>query len=386
MESTENCARPILPWSDSSIDLAIEQYAPAQDSVEAGFFQSATWLRNYVGLWPQTARYGVIHEPLVFLSCAPKISKFGVKYRSIGYNELLAPEYETIQVEENGFYFEQLHSFAADFEILASSLLRRPDWDELSLSALNETQASVVAAAATKHRLLCSKIKETDTYWVDLGEVRTRHSGDFLGAISANSRYQLRKSKRVAESTLGPLNLEVAKTVPQALAWLSALGALHQKRWGFDNPLEGFNNPRFVAFHDQMVKACHQSGEVELIRLSAGEHVLAYLFNYVHKGRVFFTMSGIDYDHPAAIRPGMLAHWCAIEHHLKRGSLVYDFLKGTNRYKDSLSTHRGKILSITLRRRSIHFLVEHVLRKSKHRIESFQVSAKDSWRTRSVGG
>jgi CelD/BcsL family acetyltransferase involved in cellulose biosynthesis len=76
-------------------------------------------------------------------------------------------------------------------------------------------------------------------------------------------------------------------------------------------------------------------------------------------------MSGINYQLEPNLRPGMLAHWMAIEASLATGKRSYDFLAGDARYKRSLSTAEDKVLWLVLQRPRLKLQVETWVRKAK---------------------
>ena len=118
-----------------------------------------------------------------------------------------------------------------------------------------------------------------------------------------------------------------------------------------DDPYSsGFDNPSFVEFHRRLIELAFPTGGIQYLRLTAGETVLAYLYNFVSDGHVQFYLSGIDYGIDPSTKPGMLAHWLAIEHNLAAGRRIYDFLAGDARYKRSLSTGGDRTLWLVLQR------------------------------------
>jgi CelD/BcsL family acetyltransferase involved in cellulose biosynthesis len=80
------------------------------------------------------------------------------------------------------------------------------------------------------------------------------------------------------------------------------------------------------------------AGEVDLLRITAGSSTVGYLYNFIHRGRVYAYQSGFDYAGAGAHeKPGLTCHRLAIEHYLSEGMDSYDFLAGEDRYKASLA-------------------------------------------------
>jgi CelD/BcsL family acetyltransferase involved in cellulose biosynthesis len=171
---------------------------------------------------------------------------------------------------------------------------------------------------------------------VDLAAIRAT-GGDYLAALSANARQQIRRSLRAAAAH-GDLRLDRAGTVPEAQAWLADLIAMHEATWRRRDRPGAFASPFLRRFHRGLVAQGVPRGEVDILRASAGGLVLGYLYNLRRGGWVCAYQAGWA---PAGTRrddrPGILCHVLAIEAALRDGARCYDFLAGEARYKRSLA-------------------------------------------------
>jgi CelD/BcsL family acetyltransferase involved in cellulose biosynthesis len=165
-----------------------------------------------------------------------------------------------------------------------------------------------------------------------------RANGDPLAHLSANTRQQVRRSlRRFAEE--GPVVLTAATGTAEAAAWLEALIGLHQRSWQARGRPGAFADPFMRRFHQALVARAMEAGELDLLRLTAGERVLGYLYNLRRDGHVCAYQSGFAAEAADAQRkPGLVAHLLAIGQAAARGDTVYDFLAGEARYKSSLAT------------------------------------------------
>jgi len=165
-----------------------------------------------------------------------------------------------------------------------------------------------------------------------------REAGDPLAHLSANTRQQVRRSlRRFAES--GPVGLAAAGSAAEAAAWLEALIGLHQRSWQARGRPGAFADPFMRRFHAALVARAMAQGELDLLRLTAGDRVLGYLYNLRRDGHVCAYQSGFAAEAADAQRkPGLVAHLLAIGQAAARGDAVYDFLAGEARYKSSLAT------------------------------------------------
>jgi len=189
--------------------------------------------------------------------------------------------------------------------------------------------------------------QERQAPFVDLDAVRAA-GGDWLPMLSANTRYQLRRSaRRYAER--GPLALARAKTSVEALAWLDALVALHGKTWRARGLPGAFATPYLLRFHQALVLRALARDELDLLRITAGGEVVGYLYNFRMHGRVYAYQSGLDHASAGPHeKPGLTCHAMAIERALREGERIYDFLGGADRYKVSFASACAPLLWVEM--------------------------------------
>jgi len=178
--------------------------------------------------------------------------------------------------------------------------------------------------------------QERPSPFVDLDAVRAA-GGDYLATLSANTRYQIRRSvRRYVER--GGLSLRQATTEAEALAWLDALMVLHSRWWSRRGLPGAFTDPFIVRFHRALVAQAMACGEVELLRIDAGDQVIGYLYNFRLGRHVHAYQSGFDLEGAGLHeKPGLTCHALAVQRALKMGERVYDFLAGEARYKRNLA-------------------------------------------------
>jgi len=223
-------------------------------------------------------------------------------------------------------------------------------------------------AAAALEGIACPwrVIAEAHTAFVDLAAVRV--SGrPYLDHVSANTRRQIRRSMALYEERYGPLRLDAAGDVAEALAFFHAAGALHQARWEPRGKPGAFAYPFYVRFHERLIAEGLPDGVVELVRVSAGEVPIGYLYNFLYRGRVYYYFSGFRYEADNRLKPGLVSHALCIERHLARGMEVYDFMAGDNRYKTSLGQPGPKMISVLIERPTPLVRLEYLLRRLRDR-------------------
>ncbi len=223
----------------------------------------------------------------------------------------------------------------------AAAALLRAAWGVRGARRLVVSGASPALVAAAGG--VSWRRQERIAPFVELDAVRAA-GGDPLAHCSANARQQIRRSDR-AFTAAGPLVVEAAADVAQALEFFGALVALHTASWRARGQPGAFATPFLQRFHHALITAAFPRGEVELLRIRAGEVVLGLLYNFRLHGRVHAYQSGFD---PAGAgkhgKPGLTSHALAIARAAAAGDAVYDFLGGADRYKLSLATGQAPLL------------------------------------------
>jgi hypothetical protein len=305
---------------------------------------------------------------LLALSRGVRSSPCSRGHLSLGFNEPSSPDFSGTSTEANGLIGSPPGGFDGWVPAILQHLATVPGWDELRINALSDADAGCFVQAAADLGLLAHVFGERQTYWVDLDGLRERHGGDYLASRSVNTRQQLRSAIKRLRVEQGGFSLTRAATRAQGHEWLDALSVLHRQRWNAHGETGGFANPAFARYHHALVEQMLDSGGVEVLRAAAGDQTVAYLYNFVVDGRVYFDMSGVDHGRYARYRPGLLAHWQAIEWYQQRGMRIYDFQAGTNRYKQSLATHSANRIDLILRRPWFKFKVEAAARWLKRQM------------------
>jgi CelD/BcsL family acetyltransferase involved in cellulose biosynthesis len=162
-------------------------------------------------------------------------------------------------------------------------------------------------------------------------------SGPFLDTLSANTRQQIRRSDR-GYARSGPIAIDRAATVGDALDRLDALAVWHQKTWIARGRPGAFARPWFRRFHRAVITEGLPRGEIDLLSIAAGPRPVGFLYNFRWRGTSLAYQSGFDYEGCSPHeKPGLTCHHQAIQAAIGWGLARYDFLAGDDRYKRSLS-------------------------------------------------
>jgi CelD/BcsL family acetyltransferase involved in cellulose biosynthesis len=211
-------------------------------------------------------------------------------------------------------------------------------------SVLSPALASAVARAGLRLRSWAEP-----AYRIDLAAARAGR-GRYLDGLGAATRSTVRRSLRLYEA-LGPVRLEPAGSVGEALDHLDRLAHWHQRHWQARGQPGAFANPRFAAFHRRLVEQAFGGGCIRLLRLAAGTHEIGYLYTFVHRGQMLAYQSGLRNDVVARNHhPGLVLHALAAQRAADEGLAGYDLMAGEARYKQQLGSQCYPMLTYSLHR------------------------------------
>jgi CelD/BcsL family acetyltransferase involved in cellulose biosynthesis len=358
-----------------------------QERADASMFISWTWIGSWLASLPadidvqavRAERDGLV-VGLVLLVVEHR-RHYRVPFGKMAHIHATGlGEFDGVTIEHNGMLLDRRHADAARTALLNFLCDERRDWRSVHLPGLNHGQAIQPAALPPS---VTMEVIERPCAMVPLQPVRDR-GGDYLGLLSAGRRAHIRRSMRAC-AEWGPLTLTQADDADSAALYFERLLHLHRARRASLNSRSAFDTPFAQAFHRRLIEAGLPRGEVQLLRLRAGEHEVGYLYNFVHRGEVSFYQSGFDYsrvDH--RFSPGVVTVAMAIEHNARLGHRCFDFLAGDAQYKKTLATHSEPMYWVCLHRDGLALRTETLLRAAKrHGRDSLrQVNAK---RARNAG-
>ena len=188
-----------------------------------------------------------------------------------------------------------------------------------------------------------------------VGPLRTRVAPfarlDQGAGFSRNTRAQLGRSDR-SYAASGPIVVERAAMVTDALSWLERLLAWHAETWAGRGVASGFAGEPVQRFHRALIRRGVPEGMLDVLRVSAGARVVGYLLNLRGAGRVMAYQSGFDYAGAGPQeKPGLTCHAAAMRQAQGGGATEYDFLGGDSRYKRSLANDARALHWFTWQRR-----------------------------------
>jgi CelD/BcsL family acetyltransferase involved in cellulose biosynthesis len=344
-----------------------------ESSSDVSFFTSWSWIGSWLASLPATLRPRLLGARqqgqiagLALLGQRRSRRHGFVHSRSLHLHSTGEPVHDAIAVEYNGFLVDQACAADVQAAMLDHLVHQVHDWDEVYLPGLAQPPAGIAALPTAAYRS-----EHKPAFLVDLALVRERQ-GDYPALLSRHTRYQIRKSEK-AFARLGPIALDAASTTEQALHYLQALEDLHQPYWIGRGEPGAFASAFARQFHRHLVGTAFERGEIQLLRVTVGEQVLGYLYNFVHRGHVYNYQTGIDYSLlEGSVSPGLVCHARAVAHCAALGLEVYDFMAGEQRYKRTLSTRSTDMSWGVLQRDRLRFRAEDALRAISRRLRACQ--------------
>jgi CelD/BcsL family acetyltransferase involved in cellulose biosynthesis len=333
------------------------------------FFTSWQWIGTLLAAVPAASRPQLLRGAaggktvaLALLGAGTTRRRHGlVRSRSWYLNETGEARFDAITIEHNGILAPAGREAAVFDAAIAWFADQSETADELHISG----SAQRLPETTVEGRGLGRDETALPSYSLDLDRLAAS-GGEPYPVLSANARQQLRRALRQFESD-GPLRLSAAATTPQALAFFAELKTLHCAWWERRGRKHSFSGEFFEPFHQLLIERSFAAGGTQLLRATAGDRVIGYLYNFRLGDRIYAYQSGFADSHRHE-RPGFVTHALAIRHAFQSGARVYDFMAGRNRLKESFSTRCEPMLWQVVQQPRLVYRLEHLGRRFKHAI------------------
>ncbi len=256
--------------------------------------------------------------------------------------------------EEDEILSEYLGPIAAsgrEAEVIAAIAdhlaAHRDGWQELVLPALDGQSPSVLAIApAFRARgFACEEKPFGECPFIAL----PKRWEDYPLALSSDDRYMVKRSLRDFERWAGKTaKVEVARSHEDLLRGKAILHQLHEHRWQANGKDGVFASEVFRRFHDRLMPALLDRGELDLRWLVANGEPVSVSYSVLCDNRLYYYQGGRATNVPKGVRPGIVLHLYAIRDAIEAGRLEYDFLAGDARYKRDLATATRPLIQLRI--------------------------------------
>jgi CelD/BcsL family acetyltransferase involved in cellulose biosynthesis len=333
------------------------------------FFTSWQWIGTLLAAVPAEHRPKLLRGVargetvgLALLGAGVTCRRHGlVRSRALHLNETGDRRFDSITIEHNGI----LAPAGQEAALLDSAIAWFADLGDVADELYISGTVQRLSETAVEGRGLGRSETALRSFSVDLG-LLSSSGGELYPVLSANARQQLRRAFRHF-ARQGPLQLSAAATAEEALAFFVELKALHSASWERRGKTHSFSGEFFEVFHRLLIEREFAAGGTQLLKASAGDRIIGYLYNFRLGDRIYAYQSGfVDGDRRE--RPGIVTHALAIRHAFRSGARVYDFMAGRNRLKESFSTRSEPMLWQVFQQPRLAFRLEHLGRRFKHAI------------------
>lgn len=360
----------------SDISALEAEWRDLETRADRAFFLSWTW----IGTWLETFTV----SPWVIRVCdssnrviglgifseASETRKKIIRAKQLRLHETGDPEQDVITIEYNTILAERGMEQAVWFAAMkALNGQDAPKWDEVIVGGATDAEAALFSQLGlTVHRRA-----EAASAFVDLAGLREKGIVDadgYIATLGKSTRAQIRRSMKLYRKR-GELELDVAGSLSEAREFLAELSPHHEAKWNAAGQRGATQKEEYMRFHTRMIERAYApdcSNGVEFLRARAGDHSFGWLYNFVDRGRVLFYLSGFVFEDDNKLKPGLVTHALAIEHHLQAGMEAYDFMGGENRYKSSMGQKGPDVVAYALQRKTLPMMLERAARELKAKL------------------
>jgi len=289
-------------------------------------------------------RGGVFKSRVLNVNCTGNYAKDSI---CVEYNHLL-------QTGEDDF----------DINLFVKSIKEK--WDEIYIPGMCMVRnPGKVIRECNQDWVICDYNKSN--FWVDLSVIPKERT-DYVGSLSKKTRGHIRRTTKFYE-TIGEIKLCQASTIEEALDMLENLIAL-KKLILSKKDLKSSLNEHFIRHSTALIKSRFESGEIQMLKIQAGDMVVGYIYNFVYRGHVYFYQSGFNYESDNKVSPGLLSNAEAIVYNARLGNKIYDFLAGDEHYKECFANKKSSMVWMRILRPSIKTFAMKILRNAQERMRS----------------
>lgn len=359
------------------VDAIGRQWLDLQARAGGSFFQSWAWIGTWLRQLPPGTPVRCIRVDdgertvgLALIGLHEAKRHRVLRSRQWCIAETGNPVHDALTVEHNGLLIDEQARDDVVRALCAHLSGLRSACDELVVSGVDSVETPRYERAAAESGLW-TRVRWSKPYYYVATADLTAAGGDYLAALSSNTRYQIRRSMREYEK-VGPLSITAAQSVPQAMDFFERLIELHQAYWNARGQPGAFATEFARRFHDALIRSQSDSGSAQLLRVAAGDEPIGYLYNLAHRGTIASYQSGFRYTDDAKLKPGLVSHALAIQSALASGAHSYDLLMGRQQYKEMLATQRGEMAWLVIQQPRLRFRLERGLSALVSRLRSLR--------------
>lgn len=230
-------------------------------------------------------------------------------------------------------------------------------WDEVRLPSIAEAAWNQTVESNAGLKPIVEK--KQNPWSTDISAI----GGDLdklLAPLSRNRRWQIRRSFKAFQED-GDLQLMTPANCEEALTYFDELGIFHTKRWNSVGVAGSFANPIWVNFHKGVIKEGFDRGEIQLLKVSAGNNAIGYVYSFIWRGTAYMLQTGFAQEDDNVRRSGFVSHCLAMQYNSTHGVDVYDYMCGDAEYKKVLGEMQPALVWGTFGKKRWQAIVESAL-------------------------
>jgi len=346
-------------------DLLKERWLSIQSREDVPFFLTWSWISCWLSTYQPslivvTAHYNNHVVAIGLFTRSIQKRRGFITSAQIRLHQMGEPLKDQIWMEYNDFISLSMHREAAVNACL-KALESDSQWDEIILTMMSAHRATEVAKANPQAVLDLYR----PCYAVDLNTIRLTDR-NYLDFLTSNTRYQVTRSMRLYQKKYSEVELQVASTREEALEFFREAAPLHILRWEDS----GYHNDQFVRFHENLITDSFDEGAIALLKVKAGNEIIAIMYYHINHKSVYFYLHGLKYEKNSKLKPGLVAHTLATQYFIDQGMNGYDYMGGYSQYKEQLADLSEKLVTVVIQRPRSRFRIENMARDIKRRIIS----------------
>jgi CelD/BcsL family acetyltransferase involved in cellulose biosynthesis len=344
----------IDPWTDRDRVRAIWTELASVTQPPPSYFLGWAWVENWLVTLPVGTRLQLVvladdtGVPQATFFLGERVVMHGgvIPIRARFLNTTGDPELDELTIEYN-CWLARPDAAITIADVVAAIA---PGWDELVMPKLASDPTAIKPPWPARY----GHVKHKVSHYVDLA--RVRGASDYLDVLQPQTRSQIKRAERLYAER-GPIRVEIAGDRAHARAIFDDLVALHTATWKSRGGVGAFT-PYMRRFHTRLIDERFASGEIQLVRVAAGDQTIGCLYNLVRDRDIAFYQSGFAYERDNRMKPGLVCHAQAIRYCAAAGHRMYDFLAGDARYKRSLATDAAVLVDATVQLPCVRFALE----------------------------
>lgn len=174
---------------------------------------------------------------------------------------------------------------------------------------------------------------------------------NYIGFLSVNQRRSLKVSSCLL-SGMGDVALKFCENVQEFSSFMDTHINLHRKSWNDRGMFGSFGTEKFCRFHNQFAREQLYNGNLFLCNLELSNVPVGSFYGFVYNNVLHYYLIGVNRQAVPKANIGRVLLARCIEEAIRRGYVMFDFLRGSENYKYDWTDFEQRELLVTFYNRS----------------------------------